>query len=95
MAAAIEARPAGEKAVAIADMADVLIRAAGCDDRPGTAILPDVKIVLGIKSDDALSRGAGGGLDAYAILQGAGHQAIGICLAQVVLREEGELVQIL
>lgn len=76
-------------------MADVLIRATGSNDRPGTAILPDVKIVLGIEGDDALPRGAGGGLDAYTILQGAGHQAIGICLTQVVLREEGELVQIL
>ena len=48
----------------------------------------------GVEGHDALSRGAGGRLDAHAVLEGLAHQAVGICLPQVGLAEKGQLVQI-
>ena len=69
MAAAVESGAAGEQAVAVGYLADILIRAARCDDRTCAAILPQVDIVLGVEGDDALAGRAGGGLDAHAVLQ--------------------------
>ena len=50
--------------------------------------------MLGVEGDDAAAGGAAGGLDAHAVAQRNGQQAVGICLAQILLREEGQLVQI-
>ena len=95
MAAAVEAGTAGEQAVAVADMAHILVGAAGSDDGPGAAVLPQVDVVLGVEGHHPLAGGARGGLDADAVLQGPGQQAVGVGLPQVVLGEEGELVEVL
>ena len=87
--------PAGEEAVAVADVAHVLVGAAGGHNGPGAAILPQVQVVLGVKGHHPPSGGAGGGLDADTVLQGLGQQAVGVCLPQVVLGKKGQLVEIL
>ena len=50
--------------------------------------------MLGVESNDALTGGAGGGLDANTLGEGLGQQSVGVCFAQVVLGEEGELMQV-
>jgi hypothetical protein len=50
--------------------------------------------VLGVEGHHPLARGARGGLDADALLQGLGHQPIGVGLPQVGLGDKGELVQV-
>ena len=50
--------------------------------------------MLGVESNHALAGGAGGGLDAYALLQRLAHQAVGVGHAQVILGDEGQLMQI-
>ena len=94
MAAAVETGAAGEQAVAVGNLADVLICAAGCDDGAGAAVFPQVDIVLRVEGDDALARRAGGGLNAHAFFLRFAHQAVGIGEAKVVLGEERQLVQI-
>ena len=78
MAAPIQTRTAGEQTVAIADMAHVLVGAAGRHDGPGAAIFPQIQVMLGIEGHHPLAGGAGGGLDAHAVLQGPGGEAVGI-----------------
>ena len=50
--------------------------------------------MLGVEGHHPLAGGAGGGLDAHAVLQGLGHQAIGIGLPQVGFGDKGQLMQV-
>ena len=95
VAAPVEAGPAGEEAVAVADVAHVLLRAAGGHNRPGAALLPQVHVVLGVKGHHPAAGGAGGGLNPHAVPQGRGQKAVGVGVPQVVLGEEGQLVEVL
>ena len=94
VAAAVEAGAAGEQAVAVGHLAHVLVGAAGGHDGPGAAVLPQVDVVLGVEGHHPLAGGAGGGLDAHAVLQGLGHQAVGIGLPQVGFGDKGQLMQV-
>lgn len=58
MAAPIQTRTAGEQTVAIADMAHVLVGAAGRHDGPGAAIFPQIQVMLGIEGHHPLAGGA-------------------------------------
>ena len=78
VAAAVQARAAGEQAVAVADLAHILIGAARGHNGPCAAVFPQVNVMLGVECHHALARGAGGGLNADAIPQRPGHQPIGI-----------------
>ncbi len=95
VAAAVEAGAAGKEPVAVADVAHVLLCAPGGHDGPSAAVLPQVQIVLGIEGHHPASGGTGGGLNAHAVLQRRGQQAVGVGVPQVVLGEEGQLVQVL
>ena len=92
--AAVEAGAAGEQAVAVAHLAHVLIGAPGGHDGPGAAVLPQVDVVLGVEGHHPLAGGARGRLDAHAVLQRPGQQAVGVGLPQVVLGDEGQLVEV-
>jgi len=74
---------------------DVVLGAAGRDDRARAAVVPGVDVMLGVKGDDALAGGAARGLDTDAFGEGFAEQPVGIGLAQVVLADEGKLVQVL
>ena len=64
-------------------------------DGPGAAVLPQVDVVLGVEGHHPLAGGAGGGLDAYAVLQGLGQQTVGIGVPQVGFGHKGQLIEIL
>ena len=95
VAAAVQAHTAGEQAVAVSDMQHIFLAAACSHDGTGTAVIPQVHVVLGVESHDTLAGGAGGGVDADTFIQGLASQAMGICLTQVVLAQEGQLVEVI
>ena len=90
----VQADAAGEHAVAIGDLTHVLLAAANGGDGTGAAVGPQVDVVLGVKSHDPLSGGAGGGVDTHAFGAGHRHQAVGIVVPQVGLGGEGQLIQV-
>ena len=90
----MKSRAAGKQAVAVGHMANILLGAACRHDGTGAAVLPQIHIVLGVEGHNPLTGGAGGGVDADALRHGLAHQAVGICLPQVVLFQEGQLVQV-
>ena len=94
MGAAVQARAAGEQAISIGNVAHILTCSAGCHNGTGTAVLPQIHIMLRVKSHDTLTGGAGSGLNPHAVLQGHTQQAIGIGLPQIVLAQKRQLVQI-
>ena len=68
VAAAVETGAAGEQAVAVAHLAHIFVSTAGGGDGAGAAVLPQVNVVLGVEGNHPLAGGAGGGLDADAVL---------------------------
>ena len=91
----MQARAAGEEAVAIGDVDHIVLGAAGGHDGAGAAVLPQVYVVLGVEGHHAAAGGAGGGVDADTLGQGLGQQAVGIALPQVGLGDKGQLMQVL
>ena len=91
MRAAVESRAAGEEAVAVADLDDVVGGSARGDYRARAGRVPEVDVVLRVEGDDAASRRSARGLDADAVAQRHAEQPVGIGLAQVVLADEGQL----
>ena len=92
--AAVEAGAAGEEAVAVGDLHDVFICSAGSDDRPCAALLPHVQVLLGIEGHNALSGGAGSGLNADAVLEIRAQKAVGIGFAEIVFGEERKFLDV-
>ena len=92
--AAVEPRAACEQAVAVGHLDDVLFGPAGRHYGPGAAVFPQIHVVLRIVSYDSLSGGAGGGLDAYAVLEGHRKHSVRIGLPKVVLGDERELLDV-
>ena len=95
MRTAVEAGAAGEEAVAVRDLHNILVSAAGSDDRSGAAFLPDIDVFLCIKSNHTLSGGAGSGLDADAFLEVCAEKPVGICFTEVIFAQERELFDII
>ena len=91
----MKSRAAGKQAVAVADLQDILLRAARCSDCARTASLPHINIVLGIKGDHTSAGRSACGMDSDAIRERNCQQAVGVLVTQVVLTQEGQLVQIL
>ena len=91
----MEPGAAGEQSVPVTNLDDVLIGTAGSDDGAGGAVLPQVHVMLGIEGDDAFAGGAGGGLDANAVLQVRAQQAVGIGVPQVGFAEERKLLDVI
>ena len=92
--AAVESGAAREETVTVRNLHDVLICAAGGYDRSGAALLPHIYVFLGVESDDALSGGAGSGLNADALLEVRAEKAVGIGFAEIVFAKERELFDV-
>ena len=93
--AAMQTHTAGEQAVAVCDMADILFAATNSGNGAGAAVFPQIHLVLGVECHHSLSGCTGGGVDTDTLIHGLANQATGIGLAQVVLGQERKLVQIL
>ena len=85
VAAAVKTRAAGEQTIAIGNVHNVFLSAAGGHDGTGAAVFPQVHVVLGVVGHHALAGGAGGGLDADTVLQGLAEKTIGISFSQIRL----------
>ena len=92
--AAVQARAAGEEAVAIGNLNDVVRAAARGGDAARHQLRPHVHIVLRIAGDDGAAGGAAGALDAHDVVQRRGEQAVGELVAQVGLLHEGQVFEI-
>ena len=93
--AAVQTGTAGEQTVAVGYLANIFLGAAHGHDGTGTAIFPQIHVVLGVERYHAAAGGAGGGLDAYAVGQGLGQKSVGVLIPQIGFGEEGQLMQIL
>ena len=94
MGATVETCAAGEQAVAVCHLDNIFLISANGYKGSGAAFLPQVHIVLGVEGHNTLACGAGGGLDTNTLRHRLACQAIGICLPQVVLGQEGQLMQV-
>ena len=95
MASAVESRPSGEQSETVGNMADVVFCSSCSDNRTGTAVFPDINVMLSIKGDDSSPCSAACGLDADAVPDWARHQTVGIAFPQIVLGQKRELMKIL
>ena len=94
LGAVVEAQAAGEQAVAIADVDEVLVGAAAAHNGAGGAAGPDVQVVLGVGHHGLLACGAGGGVDPGQVVPGHGDKPEGIGVPQILLGGKGELLQV-
>ena len=83
MAAAVQTRTAGEKSVAVGNLAHVFVGAARRDNGSGGAVFPQVYVLRRIKRHNPLARGTGSGLDANAVFQRNRQQPVGIRFLQI------------
>ena len=65
-----------------------------CHNCARAAILPQIKVMLGIKGDDPAPGCSAGRLNAHCILLGNGKQPERVCFPQVILGQKRQLVQI-
>ena len=91
---AVETCASRKQTVAVSYLANVFLGAAHSHDGPGTAVLPQVHVVLGVEGHDSAAGGTRGGLDADALGLGNCQESGGILVAEVVLGDEGELVEV-
>ena len=91
LGAVVQAEAAGEQAVAVGDVHEVVLRAADADDAARRARRPDLDVVLRVADDRLLARRARGRVDARELLARHGEQAERVGVAQVRLRRERQL----
>ena len=92
--AAVQSHTAGEQTVAVCDLTDIILIAACRGNGSGTAVLPEINVMLGIESNNALAGRTAGRVDSDAVRERLCEQPEGICLAQIGFREKRQLVQI-
>ena len=92
--ALMRAEAAGEEAVAVGDLDDVVRAAARGGDAARHQFGPDIHIVLRIAGNDGMAGGAAGALYAHDVVQGRGEQAVGELVAQVGLLHEGQVFEV-
>ena len=80
MGTAIEARTACEEAVAVCNLADILVGAASSSDGTCTAVFPQIHVMLCVECYNTAAGGAGCGLDTNAVVQRFRQQAVRICV---------------
>ena len=89
--AVMGAQAAGEQAVPVGVLDDVLARRARGGERARHHIGPEVDIVPVVGDDRGLARGARGGMDADDVLEGFGEEPVGIVVAEIDFFREGKL----
>ena len=92
--ALMRAQAAGEQAVAVTHLHDIVPVRARAGERAGHHLGPHIHVVLGVAGNDGLACGAGGALNTHYVAQGAGQQPVGKLIAQIGLFSEGQLYDI-
>ena len=90
----LEAETAGKHTIAGRVLEHVALTAAHHIEVAGNHIGPRADIVLGIDNDTGITCGTTGRVDAHGIVQISAYQSVGIVVAQVLLRGEGDLAKI-
>ena len=93
--AVVGAESAGEQAVTIADGEGVVAGDAVGRQTAGHALAPHANVLAGVAHDGGVTRSTAAGMDADDLALRSGLQAKGIVVAQVFLRGEGQLVDVL
>ena len=94
LGAVVRAQPAGEQAVAVADVHHVTRPRTGGADAARHGVGPDVDVLLRVADHGRLAGGAAAGVDAHDLLARHGEDAEGVAVAQILLGGEGELGQV-
>ena len=89
--AVMHAQTAGEETVAVGHLHHVAGTDVADGQHTGHALRPHVEVVLRVDAHDGLSGGAAGGVDALDLIGGHSLKPEGIFVAQVILRGEGQL----
>ena len=90
----MRAQTAGEEAVAVADVDDVVLAAVGVLDAARKALAPDVEIVLGVAAHCRHAGGAGGHVNLLHLGERRGEHPVRIVVAQVLLGDERRLLEV-
>ena len=90
----MRAQAAGEQAVAVADVDDVVGAAVCVLDAAREALAPDLEVVLGVAAHRRHAGGAGGHVDLLHLGERRGEHAVGIVVAQVLLGHERGLLEV-
>ena len=69
MAAAVQAHTTGEQAIAVGNLADIFSGTACSGDGAGTAVFPQVNVLLGVERYHATAGSTGGGVDTRTVFQ--------------------------
>ena len=92
--ALMRAKAAGEQAVTICNLHDIVRAAASGGDGARHQFRPYLHIVLGIAGYDGAARGAAGALDAHNVVQRRGQQPIGELIAQIRFFHKRQVFQV-
>ena len=90
----VQSQSAGEQAIAVGHVDEVVPRRTGGRQGPGRPLCPHLDVVLGIAHHRLLARGAGGGVDAHQLPGRHREQAVGIIVPQVGLDGKGQLADV-
>jgi hypothetical protein len=90
----VQTEAAGEQTVAVGDVDDRAWAPAGCGERPGAAVGPEVDVGLGVGDDRRLPARAGRRVDANAALERDAEKPERVGVAQHRLRREGLLLEL-
>lgn len=91
----MQPQAAGEQAVAVGDVDDVLSSGPGGVQRSGRALGPHVDVVPGIPHHRLFAGGAGGGMDTDQLALRHGEETKGIVVAQIGLDGERQIRHII
>ena len=78
LGAVVRAEAAGEQAVAVADLADVVLAAVGVPDAAREAVAPELQVVLGVAAHGRDAGGAAGHVDLADVLHRHREELVGI-----------------
>ena len=92
--AVVDAEAAGEQAVAVGDLDQRLLGGAGGGQGAGHDFRPDAEVAVGIADDGMFAGRAAGGVQADDFRQRHGEQTVRIVVAHILLRDEGQLAEV-
>ncbi len=95
MRSTIQPGASGKQPVTIRNLHDIFFTPACRHNRPGTAVLPEVDVRLGIERDHPFSGGTTGRLDAHRVFERNRQKAIWVSVPQVALGQERQLIKVI
>ena len=87
----LEAKPAGEQAIAADVLEHVLRTSAGGVQRPGDEVRPGSQVVARMEDHGRVAGRAAGAMQANELVPGHGQKAVGVAAAQVLFVGEGQV----